>query len=117
MAIMIKAGSTYAPTNNQGLDLTGSDYYGVIDDVRYDKKSKQAFFSVDVYADAATAATRKEHEVDGETVPASNVSVVSRENFNFSGDDFDSEIGNDGLSVPQAYAKSLETLTDWESDE
>jgi len=109
LAIIIKAGSTYAPTNNQGLDLTGSDYYGVIDDVRYDKKSKQAFFSVDIYADAATAVSRKEEGV--------NVSPVDRVNFNFNGDEFDSAIGNDGLSIPQAYAKSLETLTDWVSDE
>lgn len=109
MANILKTGSTYAPTNNQGLDLTGSDYVGVIDDIRYDKKDKQAHFTVEIYANAEVAATRKED--------MSNISPVDRISFNFNGDLFDEKIGNDGLSIPQAYAKSLETLTDWISDE
>ena len=103
MANILKSGSTYAPNNNQGLDLTGSDYYGTIDRVDYNKADKQCNFSLDIYANATARSEGK--------------SVVDRINFNFHDADFDSEIGNDGLSITQAYALSLETLTDWKSDE
>ena len=103
MAIQLKSGETYSPNNNQGLDLTGSDYYGVIDRVEYNKADKQCFFSVDIYADATA-------RNEGKT-------VVDRVNLTFVNSDFDTEIGTDGLTIPQAYAKALETLTDWESDE
>jgi len=109
MAIILKETKTYSPHNNMGLDLTGSEYYGVIDDVLYDKKSKQCFFSVDVYANAESGQQRKEQ--------FSNISVVDRINFNFNDATFDSDIGNDGLTITQAYTKALETLTDWQSDE
>ena len=44
---------------------------------------------------------------------------MSRINFSFDGDAFDSNIGNDNLTITQAYAKSLESdeLAYWQGDE
>jgi hypothetical protein len=103
MANILKAGSTYAPQNNQGLDLTGSDYYGVIDRIEYNKADKGCYFAVDIYVSSTARSEGK--------------GVVDRIIFSFNEDEFDEKIGSDGLTIPQAYAKSLETLTDWTSDE
>jgi len=107
MALILKTNKEYTPVNNMGLDLTGSDYYGVIDDVRYNKKDKLAYFTLDIYANEASGLLRK----------SDSISVVDRINFTFDGIKFDDKVGYDGLSIPQAYLLALETLTDWESDE
>ena len=110
MANIIKNGSTYAPTNNQGLDLTGSDFYAVIDiQPDADKIERHCHFTVDVYLNSTVAEARKNS--------TDRARPVDRINFSFIGDEYDAKIGSDGCDIPKAYALSLETLTDWESDE
>ena len=107
MAIILKEGKTFNPQTPQayGFDMTGSDYYGVIDSIEYDKKKAECYFTVDIYSSSAA------HK-DGS-------SVVDRMVFKFRDSDFGNIIGNDGLSVTQAYGLALSSavLTDWESDE
>ena len=103
MAIVLKASKTYSPSNSYGLDLTSNSFYGVIDKLEYDKQNKFCGFTVEIYAD--------------QTARSGGRSPLDRLNFTFSGDDFDSQIGVDGLTIPNAYTKALVTLTDWESDE
>ena len=105
MGIQLKEGISFNPpiSTSYGIDMTSSDYYGVIDNVEYNKKDKNCHFSVEIFCNCDAR--------------ANNSTIVDRENFSFNGDTFDSEIGKDGLSIPQAYAKALERLTDWQSDE
>jgi len=105
MAIKLKSTKTFTPAMEAqiGVNMTNGDYYGAIDSIQYDKKDKSCFFSVEVYG-------TQDSRNDGGT-------VVDRINFNFHSDVFDLEIGDDGLNIPEAYSKCLETLTDWESDE
>jgi len=105
MAIQLKTDKTFNPTISQsyGVDMTGSNYYGVIDDIQYSKKEKACFFSLEIYGN-------KESRNDSGL-------VVERINFNFVGDEFDLHVGNTGLTVVQAYNIALNTLEDWKSDE
>ena len=116
MALILNTGKTFNPSisDSYGIDMTGSDYYAVIDSTNYDKESKNCNFSVNVYGSEEIAANRK--EIDGRLGTAN---VVDRINFNFNGDSFDESIGNDGITIPQAYALALadEQLSDWASDE
>lgn len=88
-----------------GVDLTGSGFYAVIDRVEYDKSKKTAVWLVDIYANKAAR--------DAEGI------VVDRYTVNIQGDDFDAQIGSNGLSIGLAYATTMTHafFTDWESDE
>ena len=107
MAVVLKTGKTYNPQISQsyGMDMTNGDYYGAIDTIEYNKAEKQCNFSLSIYSNEESRTNDK--------------SVVDRLNFNFHGDNFDSQIGNDGITIPQAYARALadSRLADWESDE
>ena len=101
MAIKLKTGKTFTPSLSKY--LSGFGYYGAIDEIDYNKHNKQCCFDMKFYANSLS---RNEGE-----------DPIERKTFIFTGDNFDSNIGNDGLSIPQAYNQALETLTDWESDE
>ena len=90
--------------------MTGSSYYGVIDSIEYDKNEKRCSFSMDIYG------SKELRQSDDEN---NHPSVVDRINFHFNDASFDESIGNQGLTVPQAYALSIADarLADWESDE
>ena len=105
MAIILKATKTFSPVLSQslGIDLTGSDYYGVVDDIMYNKDDRTASFSLNIYGNAQA-------RVDSS-------SVVDRVKFFYNDSQFDSEIGTNGLTVAGAYALAQVELTDWESDE
>lgn len=105
MAIVLKEGKTFNPdiSTSYDIDMTGSNYYGVIDEVMYDKYDKTCHFSVAVYGS------------DNSRIQKG--SVTHRFNFTFTENAFEIQIGNDGYSISQAYNKALETLTDWKSDE
>lgn len=105
MALVLKSGKTYSPdiSNQYGMDLTGSDFYAVIDDITYNKKQRQCSFPVDIYSNASAR--------------ENDLSIVARIMFNFNEDIFDSEIGNNGIDVTTAYEKAVLVLIDWESDE
>jgi hypothetical protein len=102
MAIVLKEGKTYSPNSETGIDLTSNSFYGVIDSVEYNKKERLCVFFVDIYVNQTTRQLNKK--------------FVDRVVFSFYGDSF-SQIGNDGLTIPQAYIKALEILIDWMSDE
>jgi hypothetical protein len=106
MAIVLKEGKTFSPRNNQGLDLTGSDYYGVIDEApSYNKKEKFCFITIEVYAN--------------QTAREEDKSPVDRITVTFNGNNYDTHIGADGVDIPNAYTKALADaqLVDWKSDE
>ncbi len=104
MAIILKEHLTYNPSVSSayGIDLTSADYYGVIDEIHYDKSQKTCDFAVSIYGNK----------------DARNSSSATLENKQFTFHDADfATIGNDGLSIPDAYALALVTLVDWRSDE
>lgn len=106
MAIVLKQGKTFNPSLSArfGVDMTGSNYYGVVDHYEINKKEKQCFFRIEIYGTS---------ELRG----SEDATVVDALNFIIKDDDFDSVVTNDGLKIPDLYAHALETLTDWESDE
>ena len=105
MALILKTGKTFNPAISEtfGKDMTGSDYYGVIDSIEYDKGEKTCYFTLEIYSD--------------NTARIDDSSTVDNIIFNYTDDSFDSDIGDDGLTIPQAYSKAIASLTDWESDE
>jgi len=105
MAIKLKEGKTFSPPvgAQYGLSLGSHAWYGVIDLIEYNKQERSCSFSVEIFADSAAR--------------GAGASPVERMNYGFHAEMFDSEIGNDGLTIPQAYEKALLALKDWESDE
>ena len=105
MALILKTGLTFNPPMSEamGVDLSSSEYYGVIDEVQYSKMERDCFFSVNVYG-------KKQARVDKGT-------IMDRINFSFNGDAFATTIGLNGLTVSQAYEIAKLKLTDWASDE
>ena len=107
MAITLKPGKSHTPVINStyGILVENSAYYGVIDDIQYDKADKRCSFSVNIYGNSSARADNK--------------AVVDRLNFHYNNDGFDSLMGNNGLTISDAYIKALEDerLTNWQSDE
>lgn len=105
MAIILKETKSFNPavSISYGVDMTNSNYYGVIDEITYDKNDKNCNFSLSIFG---TKALRVE-----------GGSSVDRINLSFHGDKFDLKIGNNGLTIPQAYVLALDLLPDWKSDE
>jgi len=105
MAIILKIDKTFNPkvSDQYGLDMTGTGYYGVIDAIDYNKKHKTCYFVVDIYG---TKESR-----------SSNGTIIDIISFTFTHDDFDEIIGSSGIDIPQAYSVALGNLNDWESDE
>lgn len=95
MAIKLKDGLAYEIIN-----LQHDDYIGVINHVDYDIARKNANFSVEIYANVEA------YENDLRT--------ISRENFYYEGDDFDEEVGDNGLTIEQAYNLALKKMINWE---
>lgn len=108
MAIKLKFGKTFNPEISEAFktDMTGSDYYGVIDRIELNKAEKNCIFSIEVYGSKEARETME-------------ANIFHRFNFAFRDDDFDDVIGNDGLTIPEAYQLALsdDILEDWESDE
>lgn len=107
MALVLKTGKTFAPKGpaKQGLALSLSDCYGVVDFIEYKKDERHCVFLFDVYASAAARSDKK--------------AVVDRYTFSFSNDIFEALIGNNGFTVTDAYTylSNLSDLEDWQSDE
>ena len=105
MAIKLKSEATYEPPirAQYGVSLAENAWYGVIDGIDYNKAENNCFFGLDIYA------SKEAREA--------MAAPVDRHNFHYHSEKFGEEIGCNGLTIPQAYAKALETLTDWESDE
>ena len=105
MALILNTDKTYNPkiSDVYGLDLTSSDCYGVIDSIEYDKDAKTCLFALTVYANS-TARTNSD-------------SAVDRIVFSYNDDEFDTSIGNNGVTISGAYTLAALTLTDWISDE
>jgi hypothetical protein len=108
MAIIQNEGTTYTPAlgTNLGIDLTGSTFYGVIDELMYNKREKELSFSLDIYG--TKSARGMENPV-----------VVDRLNFHYNKEQFDENVGSNGISIAGAYALALAApaLADWKSDE
>ena len=106
MAVVLKTGKTFNPSisTNYGVDMSSSEYYGVIDRIEYDKEQQMCTFMLNIYG------TKELRESGG--------TVVDRMSFNYTGATFD-VIGTNGLSISSAYTMILQDarLTDWESDE
>jgi len=100
MSIKLKAGKTFTPdaVAQFGDSIINSDYAGKIVEVEYNVEEKRCFFTVIIHC------THAEH----------NYSVAQRINFNFTGDDFDTSIGENGITISDAETLALITLTDWE---
>ena len=88
-----------------GITTPGTNFYGVIDDVTYDKEFKRCNWQVVIY--------------ENKEARENNSSRVDAFSFNFEGDLFDSTIGNNGCTITQAYQTSelSETMADWEDDQ
>jgi hypothetical protein len=71
--------------------------------ITYDKKDKYCFFDLRIFI---SQSGRQNGNDCVEVIP-----------FHYYSTGFDQNIGNDGLSIPQAYEKALETMLDWQSDE
>jgi len=103
MAIILKKGKKYRPVNPYGKDFTGCVFYGVIDSITYDKKERICFFDLRFFS---SQAARNNGSDSIENIP-----------FHFIDDSFSKNIGNNGLTISEAYQKVLEVMFDWESDE
>jgi hypothetical protein len=111
MALVLKTGKTFSPPSaieTQGIPanaLAFTDCYAVIDEIAYSKAQKSCSFFLNVFYDKAAR--------------DNGLTVVDRFTFNFTGVDFDRDIGSNGFSISQAYtfAASRPELSDWESDE
>jgi len=107
MALVLKTDKTFRPQSftRTGVNVQLTGCYGVVDHIEYDKGQKQCVFSFDLYADKAAKDNK--------------LLVIDRYNFNFSGVDFDRDIGQHGFTTTQAYTYlvNLPDLADWESDE
>ena len=108
MAIILKEGKTFNPaiSENYGIDMTGTEYYAVIDKIEYDKKEKTAYFSVDIYSSKDSRNSERP-------------TVTERVNLGFSKESYDETIGAEGLTIIKAYTLALahERFVDWKSDE
>jgi len=104
MAIKLKKDKTFTTDTEvqMGAHVINENLYGVIDNPMYDKGTRTCFFSVDVYGS-------KELRADG--------LILHRFNYTFYGDDFSAKIGNNGLTIQNAYIIALTELIDWQSDE
>ena len=105
MAIVLKEGKTFNPSISSqfGVDMTSSNYYGVIDRVEYDKNEKQGLFTVDIYG--------------SKELRGNKATIVDRINISIGKDEFDNKIGSDGINIPECYDLVLSILEDWKSDE
>ena len=105
MAIKLREGMTFTPAvqGQYGVVLGINDWYGVIDGLEYHKREKHAAFSVEIYSSKAAR--------EAKAAPVDMVNIF------FNKENFDTEIGNDGLTIPRAYELVLQKMTDWESDE
>ncbi len=107
MALVLKAGKSYSASLGDafGFPMVGSDFYAVIDQVEYNKAEKRCSFSVLIYADSVSRTANK-----------NPMDVAS---FHFDEAKFNEHVGNDGMTIPEAYAYTLNQtgFAHWESDE
>ena len=105
MALVLKEGAVFTPAikAQYGVNLGTNSYYAVIDAFEYNKAEKHCAFSVLIFASRAARLAK--------TAPTDAM------NIRFSELEFNTVLGNDGLTTAKAYAKAAEVMTDWESDE
>ena len=108
MAIVLKEGKTYNPSISDayGVDMTGSDFYGIVDEFEYKKVEKEFRATINIYG------TKAVREAKGGIIDRININCNEQTGF-------DSKIGPDGISVSGIYALALaeDVLLDWQSDE
>ena len=107
MAIILKEGKEFTSEleKRSALPSDNSSYYAVIDEIDYDKKEKHLHSVVAIYA------SKEAREGYG--------TVLETVNINFNDEQFDSKVGNQGITVRGVYDLALEMpfFADWKSDE
>lgn len=107
MAIILKEGGVFTPSSavSMGVEVVCTTYYGVIDNIVYNKAEKDLTFTVVIYSSEAYRKAGR-HAVDFVHI-------------NLHHDAFDQKVGSNGLSIAAAYALALQDtrLGGFESDE
>lgn len=109
MAIVLKTGKTFNPdlSKSIGFDMTGKNYYGVIDKIEYNKKEKTVNFLVEIYGSKEVRSQALEAESKAQPCHRTPVFIKN--------EDFDEKIGTNGVTVESLYLvlHSMPEFADW----